>query len=210
MQQRRVLLVDPDEAVLRLLERLVHRYRPCLRAASVGDAKYAIESARLCGLIVDPTLAVPRDGLDVVRAFRAAYPDAPILVLAHTVCDDTAATVFDTGAKIITKRVAAKRINSFAMQCVCADTEHTPVLRDVLADWACRAKLTVKEVEIVDGALRGRRVEWFVQHRRMTESAYGARRMSLLRKLPFASIDEAVITLLSEALSRATSLELSI
>ncbi len=204
---RRVLLVDDDEAVLRSLERLVHRFRPCVRAVTIAEARYALESTQLCGLIVDVTLEVPGDGLDVMRAFRAAHPHAPILVLTGDPCARAMAAAFDAGAKIIVKGTAAGRIDSFAMECACADSTLPPAVQHVIADWARRAQLTLKEVEVLEGAVRGRRVSWFVQFANLSEPAYRARTRSLLTKLQFANLDEAVNALLLEALQRTSVLE---
>ncbi len=77
-------------------------------------------------------------------------------------------------------------------------------MRAALVETANRYRLTAAEIEIVHGALYGRRSEWFLNERNVSVPAYRARVASVLRKAAADDIDALVREIFWLALQRDT------
>lgn len=78
----RVLIVDDDLSILRLMSRLLEGAGYQVRLAScLSDARACLETESFDLFILDFWLG-SENGLDVMRALRMAQPDAPVLFLS--------------------------------------------------------------------------------------------------------------------------------
>src|SRR5574337_14416 len=81
MNDARVLIVDDEPEIRRLLSRRLERLGYTLREASDGEEAVAAAKAEIPDVVV-PDMAMPRlDGLELIAALHAIDHDLPIIVL---------------------------------------------------------------------------------------------------------------------------------
>lgn len=107
----RLLVVDDEPAVLRLLERILTRAgHEIVATTSADEALSRIESERFDMLITD--LRMPgRDGLDLLRAVRARSLDVPVVFLTGQPSIDSARGAVEHGAfRYLLKPIASEEL----------------------------------------------------------------------------------------------------
>ena len=87
--RRRILLVDDDQSVLRLLRRLIEREDLVCETAETGHHALALlEHSEYDVLVLDKNLP-DKDGIAVARDVRSMYPAMPILLIKRTSTDSS-------------------------------------------------------------------------------------------------------------------------
>ena len=97
--QKRVLLVDDEDAIRETLSAILHRYGLIvITAATVADAFQEIHSKEIDLLLCDLNIERQSDGLEVVREMRETNPDCIVVILTGCPAMDTAAEATRLGA----------------------------------------------------------------------------------------------------------------
>ena len=99
LAQKRVLLVDDENAIRETLSAILRRYGLIvITAATLADAFQEIHSKRFDLLLCDLNIERKSDGLEVVREMRKTNPDCIVVILTGCPAMDTAAEAARLGA----------------------------------------------------------------------------------------------------------------
>jgi DNA-binding NtrC family response regulator len=99
LSQKRVLLVDDENAIRETLSAILRRYGLIVTAAAtMADAFQEIHSKRFDLLLCDLNIERKSDGLEVVREMRKTNPDCIVVILTGCPAMDTAAEATRVGA----------------------------------------------------------------------------------------------------------------
>lgn len=198
-----ILVVEDDEAAARAVMRALRPFRPCTWAATAGEGRERLlRPGGVCGAVFDVRLP-DGDGLELVALARRHMRRLPILVLTGEVTPQVLYATYDHGADLLLKGEAFRRLPAFGLSCAIAAMEPDDFVRDALHDASTRFALTPAEIEVLHGALHGRRAEWFARERGMPVPTYKSRVASLLRRTMADSIDVLVREVFWEALRDA-------
>jgi DNA-binding NtrC family response regulator len=99
LSQKRVLLVDDENAIRETLSAILRRYGLIVTAAAtMADAFQEIQSKQFDLLLCDLNIERKSDGLEVVREMRKTNPDCIVVILTGCPAMDTAAEATRLGA----------------------------------------------------------------------------------------------------------------
>jgi DNA-binding NtrC family response regulator len=99
LSQKRVLLVDDENAIRETLSAILRRYGLIVTAAAtMADAFQEIQSKQFDLLLCDLNIERKSDGLEVVREMRKTNPDCIVVILTGCPAMDTAAEATRVGA----------------------------------------------------------------------------------------------------------------
>jgi DNA-binding NtrC family response regulator len=99
LAQKRVLLVDDENAIRETLSAILRRYGLIVTtAATMADAFQEMHSKQFDLLLCDLNIERKSDGLEVVREMRKTNPDCIVVILTGCPAMDTAAEATRLGA----------------------------------------------------------------------------------------------------------------
>jgi DNA-binding NtrC family response regulator len=99
LAQKRVLLVDDENAIRETLSAILRRYGLIVTtAATTADTFHEIHSKEFDLLLCDLNIERQSDGLEVVREMRKTNPDCIVVILTGCPAMDTAAEAARLGA----------------------------------------------------------------------------------------------------------------
>jgi DNA-binding NtrC family response regulator len=99
LSQKRVLLVDDENAIIETLSAILRRYGLIVTtAATMAEAFQQIHSKLFDLLLCDLNIERKSDGLEVVREMRETNPDCIVVILTGCPAMDTAAEATRLGA----------------------------------------------------------------------------------------------------------------
>lgn len=109
----RVLVVDDEDAVSRMLVRALGRHGYEVDAEGEAEAALArVAQTRYAAAVVD--LVMPgRNGVELTRALRAALPGLPVAVLTGYPNSPLIKQARDAGARVFSKPVAVEELVSY-------------------------------------------------------------------------------------------------
>lgn len=205
-QGTNILVVDDDTKLLEALDLYLSPYRPIRAADTYAAAMKAIEDGEsFCGAIVDVRLDHGLNGLEIVAALRQKQPHIPVVVLTGDPTPQVLSRSFPLGVQVLAKGFASPHLAGFAIRCMIADQDEDAAILAALGAYAQDHGLTPGEAEVLLGALRNRRLEWFVAHG-MARSTYKARAASVLRKTGHTNLADIGPTIFRHALVLAREL----
>lgn len=198
-----ILVVEDDEAAARAVMRALRPFRPVTCAATAAEARNVLLGAPpLCGAVFDVRLP-DGNGLELLALARGRMRRLPLLVLTGEVTPQVLYAAYDHGAELLLKGDAFRRLHAFGLSCAIAAMEPDELVRQALVETSTRFGLTPAEVEVLHGALHGRRAEWFARERGMPVPTYKSRVASLLRRAMADSIDALIREVFWDALRDA-------
>lgn len=182
-QDSSILLVDDDPNVVSAVGRHLRPVRPVLGAVTFQQAIEQLESgARLCGAVIDVKLDAGHDGFEVLDRLRPKFPGIPVLILTGEVSHSVLERAYERQARVLPKGIAARHLHRFALRCALEATEEDDAVREALGDYADHWELSLAEVELIQSAMRGRRVGWYLEQG-VAKSTYRSRVRHLLSKV---------------------------
>lgn len=111
MEERKILVVEDDEFMLRALERYCASYGQTLAMSTVRDAVKAIKQ-NLAAVILDVGLP-DGSGITVLEQIREQKPDLPVLVLTGLDPIDISKQALELGAEFLSKSDDSTRLKDF-------------------------------------------------------------------------------------------------
>jgi FixJ family two-component response regulator len=205
----KLLLVEDDPAVVRVLERIVSRYRPVKHAMSFAQAVTELKGrTRFCGFIFDQTLGDKSDGgtelLMMVHRDHAAVPAA--LLTGHI---DAAIVnrVASLGAVILSKPVEERALAPFLQRVIAREhgfaKDFTERLDTVTRDY----RFSPREHEICAWFIAGGTREGFLAFSGMADTTFKTHVKHILAKTSTSSLAEAVSLTLRRVVVRSSRSE---
>jgi putative two-component system response regulator len=93
----RILIVDDDKQVLRLIGRILHDEYACETATSVAEARRHLQQGEFDLALIDVTMP-GESGLDLLAYLRQEYPDVAALMVTGIDDRQLAESILETGA----------------------------------------------------------------------------------------------------------------
>jgi DNA-binding response OmpR family regulator len=107
----RVLVVEDDTAALELRKRVVERAGHAVAvAADAPSARVTFVEFRPEIVVLDLRLPYARDGLSLIRDFRASYPNVRIVVLCGLASDIDTQPERELVAEVLEKPIRSERL----------------------------------------------------------------------------------------------------
>jgi hypothetical protein len=189
----------PRSIVVEALEAL----RSVVAPPNGAEAKRAVDG-RFCGAI----LLAPFEGEPaalVIDGLGLRARAIPTLVVDPESAPTQVVSAWDRGARVVPREAALARIRRFARDCVIAENVGDDRLARALSLFVDEHAVTASELELVEGALRGRRAAWFKEHRAIPIPTYKSRVHALLERSGVASMEDLVRGLFWTALGGTES-----
>ncbi len=177
----RIVVVDGEPGARRVV-RAIRSLRPCDTVTSLeGLGAHLAGGARVCGVVAAVNLQ-DGDGVYAVEHVRTVAGNVPALLLAEHPDEAMLVSAYERRVALLPRGASDSQLRRFAIDCVVADFEPDEAVRTALLETSRRYKLSPLEIEVVHGALHGRRGEWFLAERNVSVPAYKARAASVMRK----------------------------
>jgi two-component system response regulator FixJ len=185
LQATRVLCVEDDPVVRRLLEAMLRPRVGPLVLAGDGASGLAAFRARPAGIVVTDLRMPGQDGLAMVRAIRALDPAVPVVVLTEAADVASLTRAIDAGVdQYVLKPVQEERLVLALQACVYrrrAVPEPAPALS--AGERERLARLSPREREILAGLGRGLPSRAIAQALGIQAKTVQAHQANLMRKL---------------------------
>jgi FixJ family two-component response regulator len=202
----RVLLVEDDERVARLLTRLLRAGGlDTVHVATKRAAMRAVQSrASWSAFVVDLRLGGPDcDGLDILERIAASYPFKPRVIVSGVLDRAVINRAARHGATFICKPFSADDLQRFAFAALSSSIDDVE-LRMHVVEWGLVARLTSKQQEVLALAAAGLSREASRVAANVTESTYSSHVAAILaraarRDAPCNDLQGLVIQLLRAA-----------
>lgn len=191
------LIVEDNALVRRALESVLHRYGVCRSVGSAVDAEHLVTSgASWDGFVIDVWLG-DGSGLDVLKSARRTHKTTPAIILSGRLERDVVNRAATLDARFVCKP--------------CGTSELAPFVSDVLArttgDRVYAAterarhlwRLSPREAEILEFALRGRPREEYVDMAGISVNTYKTHVRKLLDKADYSNLSSLAIDLLAQS-----------
>lgn len=196
------IVVVHHESDARRIVRAMRSLRPCDAVTSLGElAAHLAHGPRVCGVLTAAHLE-DGDGICAVDAVRGVAGNLPALLLVESSSTSILVAAYERRIALLPTSASERHLRTFAIDCIVADAEPDEAVRAALLETSTRYRLTAAEIEIVHGALHGRRSDWFVHERIVSVAAYKARVASVLRKTMADDVDALVREIFWLALQR--------
>jgi FixJ family two-component response regulator len=205
----KLLVVEDDSAVFRILDRIVSRYRPVKHASSFEQAVSELKGrTRFCGFIFDQSLADRHDGgtelLSIVHRDHATVPAALITGMINPAIVNCVASL---GAVILSKPVDKRALAPFLQRVIAREhgfaKDFTERLDAVTRDY----RFSPREHEICAWFIAGGTRDGFLAFTGMADATFKTHVKHILAKTSSASLAEAVSLTLRRIVVRGSRSE---
>jgi len=205
----KLLLVEDDVAVFRVLERIVSRYRPVKHAASFAEAVAELKGrTRFCGFVFDQSLGDRSDGgTELLAIVHRDHATVPAALLTGHIDRNIVNRVASLGAVILSKPVDERALAPFLQRVIAREhgfaKDFTERLDTVTRDF----RFSPREHEICSWFIAGGTREGFLAFSGMADATFKTHVKHILAKTSTSSLAEAVSLMLRRVIVRSSRSE---
>jgi DNA-binding NarL/FixJ family response regulator len=209
IRNRSFLVLESSPLTMRAIHRALEPYRTVLPATSVAEAEAILAGRpRLSGVVVEAS-ANDDCGFAFLARLRRSDRLVPVLVTTTRLTSQQVGQAYDLRADLLPKEELISRIRRFAAECVSLETTGDARVARALREYADANALGALDLEVIDGAMRGRRAEWFTRQRGVPVSTYKSRVHALLKKTSSPDLDSVIRKIFWDALGEEDEAPLS-
>lgn len=202
------LLVEDDDAVRGVLQRLCRAYRETIAVGSAAEALDLVATrAGWSGFLVDQDLG-GEDGLSLLARLWRVRPGVPAVLVTGASETDVRNRALFVGVPVLRKPLREGALDIFALRVRAVEGGGAAAVDRAVSELAERRGLTERHVQIVKAAIRGSSRTMLAADLGVPESAVSLHVRALLDRCEARSLESFVTQLLRDVIERSSAPEL--
>ncbi|AKU99679.1 hypothetical protein AKJ09_06343 [Labilithrix luteola] len=190
----KLLVVEDEDAVFRVLERIVSKFRPVRHANSLESATGELrDRGQWCGFLFDLSLGPQRQaGIQLLETVHAEFPGVPAALVTGHIDGAVVNRVAALGATIISKPLGENELLPFLQRVIARELGLAKSFAERLNGVSRSFKLSPREHELLAWIVAGGTREGYLAFTGMAETTLKTHVKHVLAKSGTSSLAEAV------------------
>lgn len=190
----KLLVVEDEDAVFRVLERIVSRFRPVRHASSLESATGELRDRdQWCGFLFDLSLGPQREaGMQLLETVHSEFPGVPAALVTGHIDGSVVNRVAALGATIISKPLGEHELLPFLQRVMARELGLAKNFSERLNGVSRSYKLSPREHELLAWIVAGGTREGYLAFTGMAETTLKTHVKHVLAKSGTSSLAEAV------------------